>query len=257
MVWKGQGKTMNNLQLHTRTENSTICVYWKTGQNSHGRFTVAMPAMEDAEIAAELAVAQLLLEERNACGHDKTGAGLCLEMTFGAIRRLLRGVSDKEHLAPYVLFLRTRFNGAELAVAKRADWVSEVSGPAEPLAVSGPRPTVIDVGGIGPVELTAHAFDQYVARFESDPDSKKIWRRLQKLARAASPVSITGRSAFHDVKHRRQGTFALNATADFLVVVVPESGGRRKLVTVYRPSDHVKRNATARCQSLAPSGTTP
>ncbi|MBE7540550.1 MAG: hypothetical protein HS122_19335 [Opitutaceae bacterium] len=44
-----------------------------------GCFEVSMPPMDDAAVAAELSVARLLLEERNACGHNKMEQGYALK----------------------------------------------------------------------------------------------------------------------------------------------------------------------------------
>ncbi len=232
---------MNNLFLHTRPtgKDREYDTFWATGMNAKGRIRTTVPMDEDGAIAAELAAAQYLLEERHACGHNKAGAGLCLFVTFGAIRKLLNAGSVKHHLAPYALFLRTRFLGAEIKVEKRKlDWVDEkCEERVEELKVSEPKPSLIEVGGFGHVELTAHAVEQYVARFGRKPE--KAWRNLQTIAKAASPVTQVKRSALHDLKHRRQGRFALNQEQGVLMVIAPPEkvGGLPRLVTIYRPSD--------------------
>ncbi|MCC7481858.1 MAG: hypothetical protein IT541_10085 [Hyphomicrobiales bacterium] len=232
---------MNNLFLHTRPTGNQreFDTFWMTGMNAKGRVRTTIPLNEDGAIAAELAAAQYLLEERHACGHNKAGAGLCLYVTFGAIRKLLNAESGKGHLAPYAIFLRTRFLGAEISVANRkVKWIDEqCEERVESLIVSEPKGTLIEVGGFGQVELTAHAVEQYVTRFGRKPE--KAWRTLQEIAKAASPVTQAKRSAFHDIKHRRQGTFALNQEQDLLMVITPPEkvGGLPKLVTIYRPSD--------------------
>lgn len=230
---------MNNLQLRTQTtDEGRILVFWKTGMQTFGCFEVSMPPMDDAAVAAELSVARLLLEERNACGHNKTGAGLRLEMSFGSIRKLQRHDSDKAHLVPYAMFLRTRFIGAEIEIRKNPKWATEIT-VEDPVRVEipGPTPVLIEVGGIGPAEITTHAIDQYLDRFEAGVVTKRAWLRLTDMARDAKLAANTTRSALHDAKHRNAGSFAVNQARDCTFVVAPPTGLHDqypKLVTVYR-----------------------
>ncbi len=238
---------MNELFLHTRaTENPTVFdTFWMTGLNAKGRVRVEVSAMHDPKIAAELAVMQYLLEEKEVCGRDKTGAGLQLTVTFGAIRKLLRADSSKETLAPYAAFLRTRFIGASVQVENRKlGWVDgKCDEQRDDLGVAEPNKPKLEVGGYGQVELTGHAVEQYICRFGFENKPEKAWRALKAAAEKALPVIPVKRSAIHDVKHRRLGMFALNSVEDVLMVITPpdRSGCHPRMVTVYRHSDNPMR----------------
>lgn len=240
---------MNKLKLHTRQiGDKTFDVYWWTGTYTIGRVrvTVQAPLAEapseeqrkrDRAIAAELSACRYLLEDCNVCGHNKTGTGLQIHFTFGAISRLTRAVSAKDYLAPYALFLRTRFVGCEIEIDKASDWVpEEVSRHAE-LEVKGPILCHIEVAGIGPVDVTAHAVEQYCERFNRPP--LKAWIDLIKISRKVEPEVAVGRSAFADTKHRRQGRFFINRDRRLRLVITPADrlGGHPKLVTVIAPEN--------------------
>lgn len=241
---------MNNLYLHTRPTRDphVFETYWMTGMVAKGKVVATVPVSEDGAIAAELAVAQHLLEECNVCGHDKGGAGLRLFVTFGNIRKLLRADSDKDHLARYAAFLRTRFLGAEVKVENRKiDWVdTNCEARVENIVVAAPKVPLVEVGGFGQVELTAHAIEQYVARFGCKPE--RAWRHLQAIASEAKPVKPAKRSAFHDLKHRRQGEFAIHHGHALLMVITPpeKAGGHPRMVTIYKPSEKQMVEAGAR-----------
>ncbi len=240
---------MNELFLHTKATGvaNVFVTFWMTGLNAKGRVRVEISAKEDPRIAAELAAMQFLLEEKNVCGQDKTGAGLELSVSFGAIRKLLRTDSSKEALAPYATFLRTRFIGANIHVENRKlEWIDDkCDAQRDELVVLEPNLPKLEVGGFGQVELTGHAVEQYISRFGFESRPEKAWRALKAAAEKALPVVPAKRSAIHDVKHRRPGMFALNAVADALMVIAPadQVGRYPRMVTVYRHSDNPMRQA--------------
>lgn len=199
---------MNELKLFThRAPGDRVRVDWATGRNMGGAFLVTMPAMEDVAIAAELAVARLLLEDRNVCGHGKTGAGLVITFSFGAVRKLVRESSAKAHLAPYALFLRTRFIGCDCRIdaVPRGDFAHPDT-PVEDLVVAGAVPEFIRLGEHGDVAVTAHAVEKFQERF--CPNPKKVWARLQRCAADAKPSERRRRNAAEDAKHRQKAEYA-------------------------------------------------
>ncbi len=226
---------MNVLRLFTNDcFDGTYDVFWMTGNKSKGSFRVSMPPIEDARVAAELAVARKLLVERNACGHNKTGAGLCISVSAGAIKKLMRQGSDKVHLAPYALFLRTRFIGAQVTVEKDRRWIDQAcEEQRELLAVTRPEPEHIVLGGFGEVELTAHVLERYGEHFGGK--AERLWINLATAAKEAVPGQLTKRKAISDLKHRREGAFAINHERNMVFVVVPPDHPERrpKLATTY------------------------
>jgi hypothetical protein len=226
---------MNVLRLFTKDRpDGAFDVFWMTGNKSKGVFEVCLPDMSDARVAAELAVTRTLLVERNACGHNKTGAGLCLVVSAGAIRKLIRQESNKAHLAPYALFLRTRFVGAQVTVEKDSSWIDDSCREnREVLTVTQPEPEFIVVGGFGEVELTAHVLERYGKHFGGKVE--RLWINLAAAAQEAEAGDLPKRKALSNVRHRRVGAFAINRRRNVVFVVVPPDVATRrpKLATAY------------------------
>ena len=229
---------MNDLRVFTRATatEDVFETYWSTGLEHAGRFVVQVPrGISDGRVAAELAVVRHLLIVSNACGHDKAGAGLRLWFSSGAVRKLMKGDSAKQDLAPYAVFLRNRFLGAEVHIETRpSEWLSRIAGmvDADPLDARCPARETIDLTGVGEVELTAHAMEQYVERFGKSPI--KAWRELKKRAAMATPHHLTGRRAAADAAHRRMGRFYLEPNTNMLLTLVDgdSAGAPPKLVTI-------------------------
>lgn len=226
---------MNVLRLFTKERpDGTHDVFWMTGSKSKGVFQVSMPDMEDARVAAELAITRKLLVERNACGHNKTGAGLCIYVSAGATRKLMRQGSDKIHLVPYALFLRTRFVGAQVVVEKEHGWIDDLcEAQREHAVIAEPQPEHILLGGYGEVELTAHVLERYGQHFGGKVE--RLWLNLAAAAKEAVPGTIPNRRAMANLKHRKEGLFAINHQRNMVFVVIPPNhpDRRPKLATTY------------------------
>lgn len=235
---------MNDLHLTTNptTDPRVFDTYWMTGLVQKGRVRVTVPRLDDARTAAELAAAQYLLTVKNVCGHNKAGAGLRIYASCGTIPELVAGISPKSYLVPYANFLRTRFLGAEIQHCEAPfTWVDErCESMVDFLDVDKPSVTVLDVIGVGPVELTAHAVEQYVVRFDRKPE--KAWRELARIARDVQPAVLLNRNVMNDIKHRRPGRYALDEKRSVMLVIAePDQHGRLpRLVTVVRPDSNAR-----------------
>ena len=227
---------MNHLRLFTvpTPMPNVFETLWSTGMVVKGVVRSRMPPMEDARMAAEMAVAYHLLVERNVSGHNKTGAGLILDFSGGVVRKLLREESEKPHLARYANFLRTRFLGCEIRVENRhPDWATDdCYADLTDLVVAEPAVCCIDVPNLGPCELTGHAVDQFQARFGLPP--VKIWSKFCKIAKTLRPAENYQRRPVNDVKHRRPGARWVTISGEVGVVITPPTrpGRRPAIVTV-------------------------
>ncbi len=222
---------MNELRVATRATNipGVFDTYWMTGLLQKGRVRVIANLVEDGKIAAELYAIKFLLESKNVCGHDKSGAGLRIWVTYGAIPKLMKESSGKPHLIQYANFLRTRFVGAEVAVEnKRTAWIDDLCAKnVEEIDASVPSCMTIQVNGIGEVELSAHAVARYIERFERPP--VKAWRDLVKLCKDARPVAPKWRNPTVDLVHRSVGKYWL---AETVVLVVAQGSEKSQLPTL-------------------------
>ena len=249
---------MNILSHCTRrTEDSKVFdVYWRTGLTIKGRVIVTMSdsrVENDEIIAAELAVTRYLLEDRNVCGHNKSGKGLTIRAGFGAIRKLLREDSDKSYLSPYANFLRTRFAGACVEIENRKiEWANEeCDRDVAELLVNGPVLATIVVGNIGEVELTSHALQRYIERAEVSPLNG--WRKMVAWARKATRLNHSPKSWRTRLKYQKEAVFAVSHNLEMLLVIAPPRAGRTlpTLVTVH-PVEPWLRDDIIRLQSEQP-----
>ena len=227
---------MNKLYLATvPTENPCVFdTYWMTGLKTKGRIRVTTPLIEGARVAAELSAAQHLLVEKNACGHDKTGSGLFVHTSCPEIFDLLAGTSPNSRLVQYCKFLRTRFIGTKFKhdtpPYRWADEECETNVCL--LQITKPPRTLIEVAGIGQAELTAHAMERYIARFEIKPE--KAWRKIISIAKEVKPAELVGRSVFSDIKHRRPGRYLVDEKRGVMMVIsdADRPGEPQRIVTI-------------------------
>lgn len=200
----------NILRLLTQETEcpSEFLVRWSTGNLTNGIVRIVFTVdIEDGRIAAELCAARWLLEERNVCGHDKTGTGLILRFSSGQVRKLKRGLSQKTGLIPYAEFLWTRFLGATIEVeVQDCDWAKfDVENEPDVLKVDAPRPEILSICGAGDVAVTPYFVRRYVERFKREPG--RAWRELRELLAhpTLTPVKVKRRRAVEDLKHRSAG----------------------------------------------------
>lgn len=227
---------MNILRLVTRpTDDPNVFdTYWMTGLVQKGRVRTTVFLSDCLEIAAELSALQHLLEVKNVCGHDKSGAGLRIWVSYDEIVALMNESSGKFYLSAYANFLRTRFYGADVIVdSESVDWADQLcEQQVDEISVYTPALTTIELAGIGVIELTAHAVKRYVERFERP--KVKAWRDLVKLAKEAVHVT-PDRNVIHDLQHRHEGVYFL-AKQVMLVVTLPDHPkGMPRLVSVTLP----------------------
>ena len=245
---------MNHLYVTTQPtrDHQFFYAYWMTGLETRGRVQVRVPEMVDARTAAELAAIEHLLVAKNACGHNKAGSGLVLHVSCSAIIELMSGKSVNQHLSPFATFLRTRFLGAEIVYEEPPfTWANELCDTrCSTLEITRPEQTVIEVAGFGPCELTVHAVESYVRRFERP--AQKAWKELVQLAKRVVPVKLLRRHVVHDVKHRRVGTHLYHPGKKLILVVTPSDreGLLPRVVTVFQPQTDERLDVLA-----SPTGT--
>lgn len=171
--------------LTKNTEDPSVFrVYWASGLHTQGVVTVSVSEkFEDKDLVAELFTVQHLLEVEEVCSKDRTGNSLTITCSLGAVRKLAAGRSAKEHLAPFALFLRTRFVDAQIVISKAETFISYPAAHSNPtsLSVTCPRPSSIALPTGELVGVTAHALEQFRIRF-SFQRSCDAWRELRSCA---------------------------------------------------------------------------
>ncbi|MDX7526908.1 hypothetical protein SJ358_25290, partial [Enterobacter hormaechei] len=75
-------------------------------------------------IAAELYAIHHLLSVKEMMGSNRSGNGLQIRVSKGAIKKLQKQRSTQHSLYSLTRFLLTRYQEAQISVEKRDDWLS-------------------------------------------------------------------------------------------------------------------------------------
>jgi hypothetical protein len=166
------------------SDPSAFDVYWAAGIHTQGVAHVTVAAkLPDKELIAELSATQHLLEVAEVCSADRTGNNLTITVSFGAIRKLASGRSAKEHLAPFAMFLRTRFFDAQLVTSKSEDFIHYPAAHSNPSSITIVRacPSYATLPGGERAGVTFHALEHFRIRFAFERASD-AWRELRSCA---------------------------------------------------------------------------
>ncbi len=209
----------------------TFETYWSCGRHTQGVVKVTVHCeTESKEVAAELSALQYLLEEREVCGTDRAGNSMQITCSFGAVRKLASGKSDKASLAPFALFLRTRFADAQIAVSKDSGFIhSKAKGHAERLIIDAPRLSTVSLPDGLAVGVTHHALVAYMTRYQN-PVAANAWRALR--AAMANPGVGLRQSTLQEESHLGR-IIRVYENPDGLRLIVAIDKGVAKLVTCY------------------------
>lgn len=232
----------NIVKLVTRedyTNPGVFLVYWATGLMTKGIVRVSGTVGGDSRTRSELAALRHLLVNRNVAGHNKGGGGLVLHVSCQEIEKLMRSESDKDYLVRYATFLRTRFLGMTLiAGAAYPDWATpDCALDIEDLVVTRAEPERVLIKGIGEVELSIHAVEQFVARSGCRID--RAWKKLVTMAGDATPV-VVEKGPVSLIRDAVAGSqYAISSGGTMLFVVANGVGKTRGkvLVTVCNVAD--------------------
>lgn len=226
-------------------------VFWRVG----GRIGVVDIVMatkldiSDPTTAAELRAIQYILSDKEAMGANRTGKGIILDVSRGAVRKLKLGTSNKADLTPYATFLNTRYHEVSIEVSKKASWVPaslvEIT-EHDQIQVDGPRPESVDTPRMGRVVVTKHAIEQYENRF-SEGELSRTWVSLTKRLQnpELAQIILPPRVLKHKLISYRDNAATIwrhpDGTLHFAVVDGPN--GTKVLVTVfYRTETEIDRS---------------
>jgi hypothetical protein len=151
----------------------------------------------------------------------------------------MRSESDKDYLVRYAIFLRTRFLGMTLVAGPAdPDWATpDCTLDVEDLLVTKAEPERVHLRGIGEVELSIHALEQFVARLGCRTD--RAWKKLVSMAGGATPVVIEKRpvSLIRDAVAGSRYAISNGGAILFVVAKSNANPSGQALVTVYNVSD--------------------
>ncbi|HDZ3704449.1 TPA: hypothetical protein RSW58_003465 [Vibrio cholerae] len=229
------------LTLLTKQIDGEFTVYWKTGLRRGGELKVDLGEQYDKlleqqkPIAAELYAIHHLLSVKEVMGSNRSGNGLQIRVSKGAIKKLQKQCSTQHSLYSLTRFLLTRYQEAQISVEKRDDWLSH---SFEEYIVDNATvreiDEVINVPNIGPVVVTRHALERFVERL-SDGVPKHPWKALisklfsSSLTKAILPEKVT---LHKNQKYNKKADTWRHHGSGLHFVFVP-NGSTKTLVTVF------------------------
>ncbi|MCR9670104.1 hypothetical protein [Vibrio parahaemolyticus] len=228
------------LTLLSKQIDDKYTVYWKTGLRRGGELKVDLGEQYDKlpeqqkPIAAELYAIHHLLSVKEVMGSNRSGNGLQIRVSKGAIKKLQKQRSTQHSLYSLTRFLLTRYQEAQISVEKRDDWLSH---SFEEYSVDNVSvrdiDEVINVPNIGPVVVTRHALERFVERL-SNGVPKHPWKALclklqcSALTKAQLPERVTIQKA---KKYAQEAEFWQHLGSKMHFVMIP-GDSMKTLVTV-------------------------
>ncbi len=268
---------MNQIAVSTRErDDGQVDVAYRIHEahplaNGVVRVSLASHINQDRAIIAELAALQYLLCQAEVCGPGRTGLGLEVQVSHGAIKRAVlqgalkaadAGRTDKAHIVPYTHFLATRFFAANKTVVHDPAWAKGcmLKYSQHAISVDEPREATLSTQ-VGNAVISRHALTRFVQRFIArdllagraagddeiatiaDLDPKywtRAWKSLARLLISQNTVvsalacSKLGESMVS--RHGKQAKYLHHADSQAIFILVPE-GRQLVLATVLRDFD--------------------
>lgn len=208
-------------------------VYWACGPRTQGLVKVTMACETgSAQIAAELSAVQFLLESLEVCGRDRAGNSLQITVSFGSIKKLAVGKSDREELALFALFLRTRFADAVIEVSKDETFISKAiaHNHVSRVTVDQPQLSTMKFPDGLIVGITHHALAAYQVRYQV-PLAANAWRALR--AAISHPRTHLQEVTPEELSRHGKTVTAYVTSEGLRLIVVHEDTGARLMTCYY------------------------
>lgn len=250
-------KKASLLSLHTSVHSSGYRTYWCT-EETYGTLTIIPPKSKQSNndaVLAEITALHHLLTVEEVAGKDRTGSDLKIELSRGAIKKLLKNSERQTSIyCDHLHWFRTQFFDAKLSVPKKQkanaqliekhlesgeDWDGRDIYLCEPITLpSKPLVAPIYVPEIGNVVISLHAVKQFRKRNNMESDSKS-WRKIrnmianEKLVPGELNDTVLAQKAR---KWDRSDAHFFNCARSWQLVLLP-GGSYWTLATLYQRPD--------------------
>lgn len=198
---------------------------------------VTVPAeIEDPAICAELTAIRYILMNRLTAGESAFGLGMEIDVSFGAIKKLARGETTKEHLFFQGEFLGSQFLAAQISVSSSSIWTKACAVDMETIHLEFQRSpkqfTVESV--IGPVTISRHAIERYHERVKTVSLESALSSMVKILPKRTTSERVLGPKYIEYCKKRygQVPRVLYSPGADVRYVICEEARGL-VLVTVH------------------------
>lgn len=229
-------------------DNGVVDVEWRLDDSATKGIVrvTGITELADAHVIAELCALRYLVCERTIFGNSIAPRGSRIEVSAGAIKKLWRMDTAKDHIVPYGRFLYPTFEDCSFEVKKNAllqslplrEIPASAKGiqPIETIEATYSNWIEVPCAALGnePVGITRHALERYQERF----NVKFVKTAIQSIKRLLASPTVCEISkgdlaqASSQIKSRKNGRYFLNTSAKILFVCVPE-GSKWVIATAY------------------------
>lgn len=212
-------------KIATDSDALRYSVSWRAEGATLGRIVVTIRdkfhCAADVAPCVELFVAQYLLEQLNVFGRAATGEGLTLAFSSPALVKYPDREWASAKIQAYAFFLRTRFSQANVQKLDRSqDWLKIASeAKIRELEMARPWKERMELYGVGEVEVSNHAIERFLARFNASSGSVGF----RALLKAASNPKVTEISLPEYVVARKSAKYGERKMAQSRYFVNPEN----------------------------------
>ncbi|KRW83765.1 hypothetical protein [Marinobacter sp. P4B1] len=234
---------VTTIHVTTKREGDRFLVSWMTA-NQAGIIPVHVDIeTEDERILAEMAGLRHLLIEKEVLGMARTGEGLTINVSCGAIRKLLQRKSSKKELVKYSTWMRSRFADAIVKAPKKSISPNQVEARMKEQGKVMSDPIVINEDyesrdtiptTLGQVCISHHAVYRLEERLGMK-NSSAAWRLIRKTLQTDNLTPAELPESVRNKKRRKYCDDAVyfNSSSGWQLVLV-ESGSILVLTTIYK-----------------------
>lgn len=196
------------MNLSVRTEQvvgERATVSWYVGMENHGLLDIDLGNVDrDHSIVAELCAIRYLVFMKSVFNVvPKFGRGIQIQVTSGAVKKLINGTSTKKHLRTYALFTRPRLDQAIFLVSKKALSLDVSIQPTEQVRLNDVFASWFEpfcIQGLGNIHITNHAAERYTQRLNQpelkDPMESLLHRLMhEKFCQQPIPARVLAHKA--------------------------------------------------------------
>ncbi len=165
----------------TKTSPTTALVQWRSSATKCGIIEVTLPYdSPDMDIVGELVALQYLIIDKEIFGQNALhGEGLEVEVSKGAIKKILTGKTTKKEIIKYASFIPFLLQGLSLKTHKKCSQNDDCEGcVSEKILVDVEKYTntrlLVSSPVIGDIEITSHSVGRYLERVKSESGDIKF-----------------------------------------------------------------------------------
>ncbi|GAB6071611.1 hypothetical protein JCM30760_27090 [Thiomicrorhabdus hydrogeniphila] len=171
---------MNLTTLSEKLSKKEGVVYWRSSKEKSGTINVKLPfESDDVDIISELVAINYLLTEKCVFGHNLlVGTGITLDVSKGAIKKIVLGKSSKTNIMKFSSFIPFLLQGITIKTHKKyrklevcdSDEFETINADIEKYTNTR---LLIDAPAIGKVAITNHSVERYLERLKEESGEVK------------------------------------------------------------------------------------